>query len=233
MPNKSPRPNPRDDPRWVEARFDRIAPWYNVIEPLFLVPQEARRQAIASLALSTSMNVLSVGCGSGRSLVQLAEIVGTAGCVTGIDLSSRMLQRSRTRLSRARVANVTLCHSDLFRLGQETHYDRIFFEFSLSSFGDPRAAIEKGLALLAPGGKLVILDGRLPPRFHWLTRATMPVIRWLLEQTVLGDPDVDASLELERSGVPSEVKWFRGKTYFVACLSKEPLPVIALKAPSI
>ena len=220
MPNNSTRPNPRKDPRWVEARFDRIAPWYSVIEPLFLVPKEARKNAIASLDMAAGLDVLSVGCGSGRSLVQLAGIVGTAGCVTGIDLSSRMLQQARTRLGKAGVANVALCHSDLFSLGQEIRYDRIFFEFSLSSFGDPRAAIEKGLALVVPGGKLVILDGRLPPRFRWFTRAAMPAIRWLLEQTVLGDPDMDVSLEPERSGVPYEVKWFRGKTYFVACLSK-------------
>ncbi|MGV9012304.1 MAG: class I SAM-dependent methyltransferase [Flavobacteriales bacterium] len=219
MPKNSTRPNPRKDPRWVEARFDRIAPWYSVIEPLFLVPQEARRKAIASLDMAAGQNVLSVGCGSGRSLMQLAGIVGTAGCVTGIDLSSRMLQQARTRLGKARVANVALCHSDLFSMGQEIRYDRIFFEFSLSSFGNPQAAINKARELLMPDGKIVVLDGRVPPRFLWLTKPAMPAIRWILENTVLGDPDMDAASELERTGLQFRVEWFRGKTYFVATLS--------------
>jgi hypothetical protein len=51
MPALKPRTNPRKDPRWVEARFDRIAPWYSVVEPLFFVPSITRREALRSLRL--------------------------------------------------------------------------------------------------------------------------------------------------------------------------------------
>lgn len=221
MPALKPRTNPRKDPRWVEARFDRIAPWYSVVEPLFFVPSITRREALRSLHCASGDRVLSVGCGSGRSLVQLAGAVAHEGVVHGIDLSKRMLQRAHARLERDHIANVKLEHLNLFDVDPETRYDRIYFEFSLSSFGDPQAAIQKARELLEPKGVLVVLDGRLPPRFRWLTKPAMPAIRWLLENTVLGDPDMDAAWELERSGMPCRVKWFRGKTYFVAC-STEP-----------
>jgi SAM-dependent methyltransferase len=102
-------------------------------------------------------------------------------------------------------------------------YDRIWFELSLNSFGDPQAALQQAWALLRPGGRCVVLDGRLPPRLNWLTRRTMPVIRWLLERTVLGDPDMDPSKEVARAGLTHQLRWFRGGTWFVATMEKSTM----------
>jgi hypothetical protein len=66
-----------------------------------------------------------------------------------------------------------------------------------------------------------VLDGQLPPKFQWLSRPLMPLIRWTLERTVLGDPDMRPMEELQKLGPVVHVEWFRGRTYFVAQLIKD------------
>lgn len=221
MPSATSRPNPRNDARWVAARFDRVAWCYPLLEPLFLVPERARTTALDMLAIRPGDRVLSVGCGRGRSLPALAHAVGPGGEVVGIDLSQRMLRLAEERMKDREPHNIELKRADLLRFDEDGKFTGIYFEFSLSSFGDPQAAIAQAWKLLPPGGTLVVLDGRLPPRMSWLTKPMLPVIRWLLERTVLGDPDMDASKELIKTGLPHRVEWFRSGTYFSACLRKE------------
>ncbi len=214
------RVNKRSDTEWVSSRFDRIAPWYTLFQPLLLVPRKARLRAVQALSLETGDRVLCVGCGNSPGLPALSSGVGAVGAVVGVDLSRRMLDRSQVLLDEQSITNVELLHIDLFLHKPQALYQAIFFEFSLSSFGDPAAALQHCWNLLAPRGRMVIVDGRLPPRLTWLTKPLMPVIRWFMEQTVLGDPDIQPMKELETLGVPIEVEWFRFGAYYVAVLRK-------------
>lgn len=215
------RPNPRMDPRWVAARFDRVAWCYPLLEKFLLVPVAAKRAAVEQLALSHGYRVLVVGCGPGRSLPALADLVGHTGRVVALDLSPKMVGRARTRCATKHLDHVDVRCADILQLNDPEGYDRIWFELSLNSFGDPQAALQRAWALLRPGGRCVVLDGRLPPRLNWLTRRTMPLIRWLLERTVLGDPDMDPSKEVARAGLSHQLQWFRGGTWFVATMEKQ------------
>ena len=67
---------------------------------------------------------------------------------------------------------------------------------------------------------MVVLDGQLPPKLRWLTHPLMPLIRWPLERTVLGDPDMRSIEALEQLGSEVHLAWFRRGTYFVAQLLK-------------
>lgn len=221
MPLHKPRSDLRLDPRRLAGRFDRVAWCYRFLERLFLVPRQARTIALEWLDLHPGDSVLSIGCGQGRSLGALAKAVGPDGHVNGIDLSTVMLRDAERRIRKNSARNVRLQRISLFQLRDKEHYDRAFFEFSLSSFGDPQAAIRRAWDLLEPGGRSVVLDGRLPPRLSWLTKPALPAIRWFLDHTVLGDPDMDPSEELRRSGIPHRIRWFLGGTYFVACLEKQ------------
>lgn len=212
--------NKRSDTKWVSSRFDRIAPWYMLFQPLFLVPRKARLRAVQALSLKSGDQVLCVGCGNGPGLPALSTGVGAAGAVVGVDLSRRMLDSAQSLLNEQSITNVELLHVDLFQHKPRALYQKVFFEFSLSSFGDPAAALKHCWNLLAPGGLIVVVDGRLPPRFAWLSRPLMPLIRWFLEQTVLGDPDMQAMEHMETLGVPVDLEWFRAGTYYVAKLQK-------------
>src|SRR5262245_18036823 len=55
------------------------------------------RAAIARLGIAAGERVLDVGCGCGQTLLELAELVGPAGRVLGVDISEPMLARARER----------------------------------------------------------------------------------------------------------------------------------------
>ncbi len=214
------RKSPRLDPNWVEARFDRIAPYYGLFPRLMMVPKRAHVLAVEQLGLAPGHRVLYVGCGKGPQLRSLSEQVGEHGRVIGVDLSDRMLAKARQRVSSMGLNNVELIHTDVFRLKTERPFDSILFEFSLSSFGDAEGALKHAWSMLAPQGRLVVLDAQLPPSLSWLTQPLMPVIRWILETTVLGDPDIELRQELDKLQQPVSVTYMLRRTYFVARVIK-------------
>ncbi|MEZ4737854.1 MAG: class I SAM-dependent methyltransferase [Flavobacteriales bacterium] len=210
----------RTDPDWVAERFDRIASSYSLFERLFLVPRNAAERAVEQLQLRDGQYVLEVGCGKGPLLPSLSNAVGELGRVVALDLSEKMLIPAQCRIQENGLRNVELLHSDLFDHDDRGRSDAALFAFSLSSFGEPARALRNVWNRLGPGGRLVVLDGQLPPRLSWITRPAMPAIRWFLEHTVLGDPDMRPLELLADLGGHMEVEWFRGRTYFVACVTK-------------
>jgi ubiquinone/menaquinone biosynthesis C-methylase UbiE len=78
----------------ITRRYDRLARFYDVLEPLYLIHDGARRKAVQALDLSPGDTVLEIGCGTGRNLVHLVEAVGESGSVIGVDASPGMLATS-------------------------------------------------------------------------------------------------------------------------------------------
>jgi S-adenosylmethionine-diacylgycerolhomoserine-N-methlytransferase len=67
-----------------------------------------RPAAVEALRLEPGATVLDVPCGTGQSLSLLAQAVGPAGTVLGVDRSGGMLQKARRRANRAGWNNVVL-----------------------------------------------------------------------------------------------------------------------------
>ena len=84
----------------ITAQYDRVAPWYRALSPLFLINPLMRRKAIAAMALRPGDAVLEVGVGSGRNLPYLLDAVGPSGAVVGVDLSAGMLAEARKLVDR-------------------------------------------------------------------------------------------------------------------------------------
>jgi len=59
----------------ITAQYDRVAPWYRALSPLFLINPLMRRKAVAAMALRPGDAVLEVGVGSGRNLPYLLDTV--------------------------------------------------------------------------------------------------------------------------------------------------------------
>jgi SAM-dependent methyltransferase len=67
-----------------------------------------RRRAIDRLWLASGDSVLDVACGTGANFALLADRVGPAGRLVGVDLSPDMLAIAAERVRRMRCENVTL-----------------------------------------------------------------------------------------------------------------------------
>jgi ubiquinone/menaquinone biosynthesis C-methylase UbiE len=210
----------RLDPDRVRDRFDRIAGLYPFFELLFMVPAKLRPLSVERLALRPGQCAVSVGCGQGRSLPLMSEAVGPAGHVTGVDLSSGMLQHAYERILREGMNNVSIIHADIRTYQASAPLDAVLFSFSLTTLGDPYVVLQHLWAQLRPGGRLVVVDAQLPPRAAFLLKPLLPLIRWFQESTVLGDPDMRPIEELRRLGQPVHVQRMRAGFYFIASVIK-------------
>lgn len=141
-----------------------------------------RDQLITGLRPNSGDSVLEIGCGTGRNLAIAAKHYPAARFF-GVDVSTVMLTRAIDSLGRAGLSNrVRVAHGDATafdpeRLFGRKSFDRIFISYSVSMIPDWNGAIDRAVALLAPGGELHIVDfggqSRLPSFFrtalrHWL-----------------------------------------------------------------
>lgn len=110
---------------------------------------------LVSLVKRDAARVLDVGCGKGRLTRKAASRV--AGHVIGIDWSPEMIAAARARTSGGRVSFV--CAEFMAWSVDQAPYDCIMSAATLHHM-DTGRAIERMVALLSPGGRLVIHDVR-------------------------------------------------------------------------
>lgn len=128
---------------------------------------------------------LEIGCGTGLNFGKILKRLGSAGTLTGLDFSGDMLKVARKRVEKQGWQNVDLVreNAETFDLGRQ--FDGALFSYSLTMIPDWRAAVERTLAHLKPGGRIVILD------FYTLEDCPKS-LRWLF-LTWLGGNHVDPS----------------------------------------
>jgi demethylmenaquinone methyltransferase/2-methoxy-6-polyprenyl-1,4-benzoquinol methylase len=171
----------------ITAQYDRVAPWYRVLSPLFLITPSARRRAVAALGLRRGDTVLEVGVGTGRNLPHLLDAVGPGGAVVGVDLSPGMLAEARKLVAKRGAANVELIEADASAVGLDREFDAVLFSLSYSAMPVPARApaLARGWQHLRPGGRLVVMDAGL-------TRTRLrPILAPIAEQLIKlgpGDP---------------------------------------------
>ncbi len=118
---------------------------------------EVRRRTIEALSLARGARVLDLGSGPGLFAGEMAAVVGSSGCVRGVDLSESMIA-----IARARCAD---CPQVDFRIGDavslpfaDGDFDAGVSVQTLEFVGDVDAAIRELYRVLRPGGRLVIVD---------------------------------------------------------------------------
>ena len=145
-----------------EARqaYDRLSKFYDYT--LGLLGRKYSEMALDRLSLVEGETVLEIGVGTGRCLKQIARLVGPAGKACGIDISLHMIERTRKRLEKERLANrAALCCGEATCLSfNDSAFDAVFMSFTLEVIDTPEiptvlAGIKK---VLKPGGRLGIVD---------------------------------------------------------------------------
>ena len=198
----------------VSRRYDRLAPVYEAVLPLFGVPPRARRAAVEALGLSAGAGVLEIGCGSGRNLSLLVNAVGPSGRVYGVDVSTGMLARAERLIGRRGWSNVELKVEDAARLTRPDVLDGVLFGLSYAVLPEPGVTLEAAWRLLRPGGRLVIVEGALPDnRFGRLLRKPAGALSRL---TVLGDPASRGWEDLADLSPDVHTRWLQFGTYYVS-----------------
>jgi ubiquinone/menaquinone biosynthesis C-methylase UbiE len=145
----------------ITGQYDRVARFYQIFEPLYLIFPVARRRAVAALGLKPGDTVLEVGAGTGRNFPYLVEAVGPSGSVIGLDASAGMLREARKLVERHGWSNVSLLRQDAAHLQVEEDVDAVLFSLSYSAMPEPQRALASAWQRLRPGARLVVMDAGL------------------------------------------------------------------------
>jgi ubiquinone/menaquinone biosynthesis C-methylase UbiE len=145
----------------ITGQYDRVARFYKVFEPLYLIFPVARRKAVAALGLEPGDTVLEVGAGTGRNFPYLVEAVGPSGSVIAVDASEGMLREARKLAERRGWSNVLVQRQDAAQLELDRDVDAVLFSLSYSAMPEPRQALARAWERLRPGGRLAVMDAGL------------------------------------------------------------------------
>ena len=92
--------------------YEAAARFYDALSGERLVYRAGRESGVALLGLRPGDTVLDVGCGTGLNFGLLADAVGPAGTVIGLDSSPEMLRMVRRRVEANRWSTVRLVEAD-------------------------------------------------------------------------------------------------------------------------
>jgi ubiquinone/menaquinone biosynthesis C-methylase UbiE len=136
--------------------FEAHAATWESIRSLHIA-DEAIEQAIASMLADRPLGaLLDIGTGTGRMLELFAAKAESA---VGIDRSSEMLRLARVKLDEAGISGASLRQGDMYALPlTDRSADSIILHQVLHYAQQPGAAIAEAARVLAPGGRLLVID---------------------------------------------------------------------------
>ena len=130
---------------------------------------EHARRALRRVGVGPGWTVIDCGCGPIGGLAILAEMVGPAGRVVGVDFSEPTIQRARSVMAALGLENVELVAGDIHDLDATTlggPFDLAFTRAFLMHQADPVRTLGRIAGLLRPGGWLIAHEpfASPPPR---------------------------------------------------------------------
>ncbi len=109
--------------------------------------------------LETGELVLDVGSGAGTDSLVAAQMVGSEGRVTGIDMTSEMLAKARAAAADMDAANVQFVEGEVERLPfEDASFDVVISNGVIDLIPDKDAVFSEIHRVLRPGGRIQIAD---------------------------------------------------------------------------
>jgi SAM-dependent methyltransferase len=136
--------------RSAAQSFDRTAADYDRLGDL--TENDSFGSWLVSVLPPVGERALDLGCGTGRHAVLLAEHFTH---VDAIDLSLPMIEIARAKRSRP---NIAYQQADLLETSGSGEYDLLLSVMTLHHVPDLQAAFAHIKDLLAPGGRIVLVD---------------------------------------------------------------------------
>jgi demethylmenaquinone methyltransferase/2-methoxy-6-polyprenyl-1,4-benzoquinol methylase len=153
--------------RLIEV-YRKKAKHYDVTSRLYPAPgypqRGQRRRAVEALDLRPGDTVVDVACGTGLNFQLLEEAIRPDGRIVGVDLTDAMLAQARQRIESNGWSNVSLVQADAAEFEFPAAVDAIVSTYALSQVPECGEVIAHGAAALAPGGRWVVLDLKIPDK---------------------------------------------------------------------
>ena len=192
--------------RAMDAQYALQRHIYDLTRKYYLL---GRDRLIRELGVPAGGSVLEVGVGTGRNLALVAGRYPGAR-LFGLDISAEMLKSAHVNIDRAGAQGRTLLARadatsfDPQWLFGEAGFDRVYVSYSLSMIPDWEAALAQALSVVAPGGRLHVVDfgqqEQLPGWFRALLRG------WLAKFHVTPREELFSAAERIGQSIGAEVR---------------------------
>ena len=209
--------------RLIEV-YRKKAKHYDITSRLYPVPgypeRAQRLRSVRALGLRPGDSVVDVACGTGLNFPLIEKVVGPDGRIVGVDMTDAMLARAQDRIETHGWSNISLVQADAADWDFPTEVDAILSTYALTQVPECAEVIAHGTAVLAEGGRWVVLDLKIPANVPgWLARlATAPVRPFAsIEQWIMRRPwdAIHAAMKEELADV-SWIELFFGTAFLAA-----------------
>lgn len=140
----------------AQAFFSRLAPDWDRIRSLHAPETTVEETVLEILGDKPIRNLVDLGTGTGRMLQLLAP---RAARTVGLDASHAMLSVARANLEKAGLRGIELRQGDIYAppFPRDT-FDLVVIHQVLHYLDDPARAIREASRLVAPGGRILVVD---------------------------------------------------------------------------
>ena len=140
----------------AQSYFRTHAADWDRIRTLHVAESEVEDAMRKALGPGPFKLLIDMGTGTGRILELFADRYERA---LGFDLNQAMLAYARSKLSKAQIARAQVRHGDIYALAlPDAVADAVIMHQVLHFVSEPALALREAARVLAPGGRLLIVD---------------------------------------------------------------------------
>lgn len=140
----------------AQGYFEKHAADWDRIRTLHVAESEVENAMGQVLGPGPFKLLIDLGTGTGRILELFADRYERA---LGLDVNQAMLAYARSKLSRAHLTRAQVRHGDIYALAlPDGVADAVVMHQVLHFLSDPALAIRESARVLAPGGRLLVVD---------------------------------------------------------------------------
>jgi demethylmenaquinone methyltransferase/2-methoxy-6-polyprenyl-1,4-benzoquinol methylase len=191
----------------VRKMFDDISGRYDLLNHLLSmgIDRSWRKRMVRILKEKQPKNILDVASGTGDVAIAMAALEPDR--ITGIDISSKMLEAGREKILRLGLDKlITMKQADAEKIPFSDHsFDAVTVAFGVRNFEDLDQGLKEMRRVLRPGGLMMILEFSHPSAFPFrqLYRIYSSVVIPFVGRTVSGHNEAYRYLPDSVSRFPS------------------------------
>lgn len=168
------------DPVRVARMFAEVSHRYDLLNCILSAGLDAgwRRVTVRMARPTGARRILDLATGTGALALEFARTKGFDGEVLGLDFSVDMIRRARQKAAARRVSNrVQFREGDALDIPEpDGFFDVVSIGFGVRNFVDAEKGLLEAHRVLAPGGRLVVLE--------FFKRRENPILRFYLDEIV-------------------------------------------------